>query len=80
MENVYKDFSSQVSIMPLPLLPFERIAKRAGAKRISKDAVEELRDVIEEYGIEIAERAIKISRHANRRTVMASDIRFVVKK
>ena len=64
----------------LPLLPFERIAKKVGAKRISKDAVEELRDVIEEYGIEIAERAIKISRHANRRTVMASDIRFVTKK
>ena len=64
----------------LPLLPFERIAKRAGARRISKDALEELRDIVEEYGLELAERAIKISRHANRRTVMAEDIRFVVNK
>ena len=67
--------------MPLlPLLPFERIAKKAGAKRISKDAVEELHDIIEERAFEIAERAVKLSRHANRRTVMAQDIRFVVKK
>ena len=67
--------------MPLlPLLPFERIAKKAGAKRISKDAVEELHDIIEEYAFEIAERAAKLSRHANRRTVMLEDIRFVVKK
>ncbi len=67
--------------MPLlPILPFERIAKRAGAKRISKDAVEELHDIIEEYALEIAERAIKLSRHANRRTVMLEDIKFVVKK
>jgi DNA-binding protein len=62
----------------LPILPFEKIAKKAGAKRISKDAVEELRDVMEEYAIEIAEKAVKISLHANRRTVMEDDVRFVV--
>lgn len=70
----------QPIIRMLPLLPFERIAKKAGIKRISKDAVEELHDIVEEYGLEIAERAVKISRHANRRTVMVDDIRFVVKK
>ncbi len=66
--------------MLLPLLPFERIAKRAGAKRIAREAVEELHDIIEEYGMEIAERAVKVSRHANRRTLMLEDIKFVVKK
>ncbi len=64
----------------LPMLPFERIAKKAGVKRISRDALEELHDIVEEYGMEIAERAVKLSRHANRRTVMVGDIRFVVKK
>ena len=63
----------------LPLLPFERISKKAGAKRISKDALEELRDIMDELGSEIAEKAVKISRHANRRTVMVEDVRFVMK-
>jgi len=64
----------------LPLFPFERIAKKAGAKRISKEALEELRDLTEEYGLEIAEKAVKITKHANRRTVMKQDVLFVVRK
>ena len=63
----------------LPLLPFERIARKAGVKRISRDAVEELRDIISEYAMETAEKAVKISRHANRRTVMLEDVKFVTK-
>ena len=63
----------------LPLLPFERIAKKAGAKRISKEALEELRDAMDEIGTDIAEKSVKISRHANKRTVMAEDVRFVLK-
>ena len=64
----------------LPLLPFERIAKKAGAKRVSKDALEELRDIMEEYATDIAEKSVRLSRHAGRRTVKKEDIRFVVKK
>lgn len=64
----------------LSLLAFERIAKKAGVKRISKEAVEELRDTIEDIGMELAEKAVRISRHAGRRTVMAQDIKFVHKE
>ena len=63
----------------LPTSPFERISKKAGVKRISKDALEELRDIIEEMGMEMAEKAVKISRHAGRRTVKREDIHFVHK-
>ena len=63
----------------LPISPFERIAKKTGIKRISKDAVEELRDCIDELGLDIAEKSVKISRHANRRTVKLKDVRFVTK-
>lgn len=63
----------------LPISPFERIAKRAGVKRISKDALEELRDVIEELGMEMAEKAVKISRHAGRKTIKREDIHFIHK-
>lgn len=63
----------------LPLLPFERLAKKAGVKRISRDALEELRDIASEEAVEIAESAVKISRHAKRRTVKREDVMFVVK-
>ena len=52
----------------------------AGVKRISREAVEELRDTMDEYATEVAEKAVKVSFHANRRTVKAEDIAFVVKK
>jgi histone H3/H4 len=63
----------------LSMLAFERLAKKAGIKRISKDALEELQDIVTEEGLELAERAFKLSRHANRKTVMAQDVRFVVR-
>jgi histone H3/H4 len=64
----------------LSLLVFERLSKKAGIRRISKDALEEVRDIISEEGIEIAERACKVSRHANRKTVMLDDIKFVTRE
>jgi histone H3/H4 len=66
--------------MALSILAFERIAKNAGIKRISKDAVEELRDLVEEHGFEIAHKSVRISAHANRRTVKKRDIDFAAGK
>ena len=63
----------------LSLLSFERLAKKVGIKRISKQALEEIRDIITEEGLEMAEKAFKISRHANRKTVMIDDVKFVVR-
>jgi histone H3/H4 len=63
----------------LPLHPFEKIAKKAGVRRISRLALEELRDTIEELGLDIARQAVEISRHAQRRTVKKRDIKFIVK-
>lgn len=63
----------------LSILAFERLAKKVGIKRISKDALEEIRDMITEEGLETAERAFRISRHANRKTVMLEDVKFVTK-
>ncbi len=63
----------------LSLLSFVRLAKKVGIKRISKDALEEIRDAVTEEGLEIAEKAFKISRHANRKTVMLGDVKFVVR-
>ena len=64
----------------LSLLAFERIAKKNGIKRISREALEEAREIIEEMGLDISENAVKVSRFAGKKTVMESDVKFVVKK
>lgn len=66
--------------MSLPLTPFERIAKEAGVKRLSKEAAKELRDLIEEEGLEISKKAWEISQHSERRTLQKKDIDFVIGK
>jgi len=64
----------------LSLLAFERIAKKNGVKRISKEALQETREIIEELGLEIAEKAVKVSRFAGKKTVMEEDMKFVTEK
>ena len=61
----------------LPLLPFERIAKKNGVKRISREALEETSEIILEYAHQVCESAVSLSRHAKRRTVTEEDIIFV---
>ena len=60
--------------MSLPNAPIERIIRKAGAERVSEDAVEELRRAVEEVGDEIAQEAIDLAQHANRNTVKKEDV------
>ena len=63
-----------------PVLPFERILKRAGAKRVSYDAAEELAKVMEDKIFKIAEEAAALAKHAGRKTVFAEDVRLARRK
>jgi histone H3/H4 len=55
---------------------FEKLSKHCGIKRISKDGVEELMDIVNEYGMDIAIRAVQVANHRNCRTVQKKDIEF----
>ncbi|MDY6777371.1 MAG: histone [Candidatus Nanohaloarchaea archaeon] len=58
----------------LPLAPLKRILKRAGGERVSDDAVEALRDEVEDRALELAERSREYAQHANRKTVQREDV------
>jgi histone H3/H4 len=66
--------------MEFPVLPFERLIKRAGAKRVSHEAAEELSKVMEEKVTQIAEEAAALAKHAGRKTVLAEDVRLAYRK
>jgi histone H3/H4 len=59
-----------------PALPFERILKKAGAKRVSAEACEEFAKVMEDKIMKIATEAARLADHAGRKTVIAEDVRL----
>jgi histone H3/H4 len=56
-----------------------RIIKKSGAERVSDEAAEELRRVVEEVANKVAKQATELSVHAGRHTVKASDVRLAAK-
>ena len=64
----------------ISLLSLEHVSKKAGVKRISKKALEELREIVMDYGNDVAEQAVRISHHAARKTVKGEDVLFVAGK
>ncbi len=63
-----------------PIYPLERLLKKAGAKRVSKQAVLELKKILLEYAEKIGKEAIILCRHAKRKTIKKEDIELAVSK
>jgi len=66
--------------MGLPLIPFERILKKAGAKRVSHEALEEFSKVMEDQLYKVAKEAAALAKHAGRKTIIEDDIRLARRK
>ena len=60
--------------MTLPLAPFERVLRDVGAERVSPDAANALREITEEYAMDLAGRVVTASRHAGRSTIKREDV------
>ena len=60
----------------LPKLPFERMIKKVGGKRVSQDALEEFATIMEEKITNVAKEAVALAKHAGRKTLIGEDIRL----
>jgi len=63
----------------LSLSPIERLMRKAGAERVSPEAVQYMAETLEEVAKELAQKAATVARHAKRKTITAEDIRLVTK-
>ncbi len=64
----------------LPIAPIGRIIKNAGGQRISQDAEKTLEKVLEQWGEKVSRQAVKLAKHAGRKTIKAADIELAVKE
>ncbi|MCK5474593.1 MAG: NFYB/HAP3 family transcription factor subunit [Candidatus Aenigmarchaeota archaeon] len=63
----------------LPIAAIERIIRDAGAERVSKAGAALFAEYIENIALTKAEEAVNIAKHAGRKTVKETDIKFIKK-
>ncbi len=64
----------------LTLAPLERILKNAGAQRVSKEALEEFANILEDHVTKLCVEANVLAKHAGRKTITEDDVKMAKRK
>lgn len=64
----------------LSIAAMEKMLRKAGSERVSKNAAVELSSVLEEIAIDIGKDAAELAKHAGRKTVISEDVKLARKK
>ncbi len=71
-----EDYTSHGEIMYISEHTVKKILKQAGAARVTVKASMELQKYINRTAFDVAQKAVRLSKHAKRKTVDASDIKL----
>ncbi len=63
----------------IPKAPAARMLVNAGAERVSEEAADAFAEVLEEIGLKISERAVRIAKHSGRKTAKKDDVLLAAK-
>ena len=66
-------------VKDFPLLPLEKIAREAGAERVSVSALKELKLILVELSNKISIDAVAAANHAKRVTIKREDIAMAIR-
>jgi len=66
-------------ISTIPKASVARILIKAGAKRVSQDAVDAFTDVLTDIAVKISSKAAQMAKHAGRKTVHEGDVKLAAK-
>jgi len=64
----------------IPLAPLERILRRAGAQRVSEDAVVTLSKILQDAAEEMSEDIIENAKKSGRDIIQPEDVKAAIKK
>ncbi len=63
----------------IPKASVARMLMKAGAKRVSADAVDSFTDILTDKAIRISSKAADIAKHSGRKTIHEGDVRLAAK-
>ena len=66
-------------VKDFPLSPLEKIARKAGAERISQGALNEMKVALLEMSDKVAQEAVAACHHAKRVTIKREDIQMAAR-
>ena len=66
-------------ISTIPKASVARILLKAGAKRVSQDAVDAFTEVLTDIAAKISSKSSEIAKHAGRKTVHEGDVKLAAK-